>query len=246
MDSIFVARGTADAIPIWFVTAATYPDIRKLLGAEAGAFADAAGFEPKAGRHLMLPGKGGLGGILFGLEGRGRAEGPVSPRPPAAAFAGRGLPLCQRAARRAACGARLCARVLPLHALPEGRSAKDQSRSAAKHRSRRSATHRRRGDARPRPHQHAGERHGAGAARRRRAKTCRAPRRHHQRRRRRRSVGAEFSADPCRRPRRGRRAAVDRHGVGREQPPARDAHRQGGLLRHRRSRHQARLLACST
>ncbi len=69
MDSIFVARGTATAIPIWFVTAQTYPDVRKRIGAEGSAFADAAGFEPKSGQHLLLPGKAGLGGILFGLEG---------------------------------------------------------------------------------------------------------------------------------------------------------------------------------
>jgi leucyl aminopeptidase len=77
MDSIFVARGTTDAIPIWFVTAASYPEVRKVLGAEACAFADAAGFEPKSGRLLLLPGKSGLGaasgavlgGVLFGLEG---------------------------------------------------------------------------------------------------------------------------------------------------------------------------------
>jgi leucyl aminopeptidase len=69
MDSIFVARGTADAIPIWFVTAQSYAEVRKLIGGDGCAFADAAGFEPKAGRHLLLPGKGGLGGILFGIEG---------------------------------------------------------------------------------------------------------------------------------------------------------------------------------
>jgi len=69
MDSIFIARAGAGAIPIWFVTAQTYPDVRKLIGAEACAFADAAAFEPKPGRHLMLPGKNGLGGVLFGLEG---------------------------------------------------------------------------------------------------------------------------------------------------------------------------------
>jgi leucyl aminopeptidase len=73
MDSIFVVQGTADAVPIWFVTATTYPDVRKALGAEASAFADAAGFEPKSGRLLLLPGKSGktavLGGVLFGLEG---------------------------------------------------------------------------------------------------------------------------------------------------------------------------------
>jgi leucyl aminopeptidase len=68
-DSIFVVRGgAADAIPIWFVTAATYPDVRARLDADARAFADAAGFQPKAGRHLLLPGKAGLGAVLFGIE----------------------------------------------------------------------------------------------------------------------------------------------------------------------------------
>jgi leucyl aminopeptidase len=69
MEPIFAARASASAVPIWFVTAQTYADIRKQVGAEACAFADAAGFEPKAGRHLLLPGKAGLGGVLFGLEG---------------------------------------------------------------------------------------------------------------------------------------------------------------------------------
>jgi leucyl aminopeptidase len=68
MNSIFVARDTAGAVPIWFVTAATYADVRAGLEASASAFADAAGFEPKAGRHLLLPGKNGLGGVLFGIE----------------------------------------------------------------------------------------------------------------------------------------------------------------------------------
>ena len=82
MDSIFVARASADAVPIWFVTAASYADVRKALGKEAGAFADAAGFEPKAGRHLMLPakpGKKGLGGVLFALEGGDETKDPFLP-----------------------------------------------------------------------------------------------------------------------------------------------------------------------
>jgi len=79
MDSIFVSRGTASAIPIWFVTAETYADVRKLIGAEACAFADATGFEPKSGRHLLLPGKADLGGVLFGLEGPGDASDPFLP-----------------------------------------------------------------------------------------------------------------------------------------------------------------------
>jgi leucyl aminopeptidase len=69
MNSIFVTRGTSDAIPIWFVTAASWLEVRGRLDASARAFAEAAGFEPKAGRHLLLPGKKGLGGVLFGLEG---------------------------------------------------------------------------------------------------------------------------------------------------------------------------------
>jgi len=42
MDSIFVARGSAAAIPIWFVTAQTYPDVRKFIGAEACVLAGEA------------------------------------------------------------------------------------------------------------------------------------------------------------------------------------------------------------
>src|SRR5260370_26955022 len=79
MDPLFTARAAAGAIPIWFVSAANYPDVRQSVGAEVSAFADAAGFEPKPGRHLLFPGKpsgkGGaasgspLGGLLFGIEG---------------------------------------------------------------------------------------------------------------------------------------------------------------------------------
>ena len=120
---------------------------------------------PRPAAISLLPGKNGLGGVLFGIEGDRRNQGPVSSRPPAAAIAGRRLPLRQRAARRAACGARLRARLLPLHALPQGRSAPAQARSAAKHRSRRFRSHRRSRDAGARPHQYAGERHGAGGTR---------------------------------------------------------------------------------
>jgi leucyl aminopeptidase len=83
MDTIFVTHGAAGAVPIWFVTAANYPDVRKVLGAELCAFADAAGFEPKAGRHLLLPGRGNgktaLGGVLFGLDDGDEAKDPFFP-----------------------------------------------------------------------------------------------------------------------------------------------------------------------
>lgn len=68
MASVFIASGAAAAIPIWFVTAANYSDVRARLDPGARAFADAAGFEPKAGRSLILPAAGGLGAVLFGLE----------------------------------------------------------------------------------------------------------------------------------------------------------------------------------
>ncbi len=69
MASTFIANGTAAAIPIWFVTAANYPELRERLQPAARAYADAAGFEPKAGRYLLLPAADGLGAVLFGLEG---------------------------------------------------------------------------------------------------------------------------------------------------------------------------------
>ena len=80
MDPVFTARATANAIPIWFVTPETYPELRGRLEAGARAFADAAGFEPKAGRHLLLPGgNGGLAGVLFGLEGKSEAKDQFLP-----------------------------------------------------------------------------------------------------------------------------------------------------------------------
>jgi leucyl aminopeptidase len=79
VNYIFTAGGAGAAVPIWFVTAATYPDVRERLDAEAVAFADAAGFEPKAGRHLLLPGKNGLSAVLFGIEAAGDVKDPFLP-----------------------------------------------------------------------------------------------------------------------------------------------------------------------
>jgi leucyl aminopeptidase len=79
MHSIFVTRSGANVIPIWFVTADTYQDTRQHLGAEACGFADAAGFEPRASRYLLLPGKDGLGGVLFGIEGINDPADPFLP-----------------------------------------------------------------------------------------------------------------------------------------------------------------------
>ncbi len=68
MHPTLVKRGAA-AVPIWFVDQATWPDLRAQFDEKALGFADASGFEPKAGRHAMLPdARGGLAAVLFGCE----------------------------------------------------------------------------------------------------------------------------------------------------------------------------------
>jgi leucyl aminopeptidase len=71
IPALFVSPTDA-AVPVTFVTSATWAETRDQLDAKSRAFADAAGFEPKAGRHLLLAGPdGGLVGVLFGLENAG-------------------------------------------------------------------------------------------------------------------------------------------------------------------------------
>jgi leucyl aminopeptidase len=68
MHPVFVARSKA-AQPIWFVTPATFSNVVAKLDKRTRAYVKAAGFEPRPGRHLILPSAGGVGGALFGLEG---------------------------------------------------------------------------------------------------------------------------------------------------------------------------------
>jgi leucyl aminopeptidase len=69
MHPVFVARKGTHSIPVWFVTAATWRNIHDRLDDAACAFAEASGFEPKPGRHLVLPdASGAIGGVLFGIE----------------------------------------------------------------------------------------------------------------------------------------------------------------------------------
>src|SRR5215469_1826641 len=80
MHPAFVTPGAQPAVPIWFVTGTTWPALRVALEPGARAFVDAAGFELKPGRHLLLPGKGeGLGGVLFGLETDDGEKDPFLP-----------------------------------------------------------------------------------------------------------------------------------------------------------------------
>ncbi len=68
MHSLFASAG-AQAVPILFVTAANFAEATSILDAREQAFVQAAGFEPKAGKHLIVPdAEGKLAGVLFGLE----------------------------------------------------------------------------------------------------------------------------------------------------------------------------------
>ena len=61
----------ADSVPIYFVTAETWPEVRAGLAAASGAFAASCDFKPEPGRSLLLPGSdGSVTAVLFGLEGR--------------------------------------------------------------------------------------------------------------------------------------------------------------------------------
>src|SRR5882724_10124581 len=66
---LFVAPGEATAVPVTFVTFSTWEQGRVRLDAPQQAFATAVGFEPKSGRHALLPGPDGtLAEVLFALE----------------------------------------------------------------------------------------------------------------------------------------------------------------------------------
>jgi leucyl aminopeptidase len=68
MHPIFVQPG-GQAVPILFVTAANFEQATQILDVRERAFVKAAGFEPKPGRHLIVPdAEGKLAGVLFGLE----------------------------------------------------------------------------------------------------------------------------------------------------------------------------------
>ena len=81
LHRLLAPPGTADANPIWCLDADSWPAVRERLPSAAQKFADAAGFEPKPGNHLLLPGAGGtVGGVLLALDKMGdRARNPFLP-----------------------------------------------------------------------------------------------------------------------------------------------------------------------
>jgi len=68
MHPIFV-KADKQAVPILFVTVANFAEATKILDAREHVFMHAAGFEPKPGKHLIVPNDAGkLAAVLFGLE----------------------------------------------------------------------------------------------------------------------------------------------------------------------------------
>jgi leucyl aminopeptidase len=69
MASIFESAPAPSAVPITFVTKATWSDIGAILPAQARQFAQANGFAAKPGEYLALPAVDGrIAQVLFGLE----------------------------------------------------------------------------------------------------------------------------------------------------------------------------------
>jgi leucyl aminopeptidase len=63
------ASPTPDATPVWLVSAENWPTVKSTIGADAAAFAERCGFQPKAGRMQLLPAEAGaLAGVLFGVD----------------------------------------------------------------------------------------------------------------------------------------------------------------------------------
>ena len=247
MHPVFETGTAATATPITFVTKSSLSSVVETLDAPARQFIEAAAFKAKPGQCLLLPRaerRHRAGAVRhrrrFGKMARSVPAGPAS----GAAAAGR-LSLRQRAARCAPGRARLRARQLPLHALPQGGCDGGEAAAAerARRRGRRAGWRRRHAGARP--HQHSGQRHGPGGARSGRAYARRASRRH---------VLVRSSATTCSQQnfplihavgaRADPRAAADRHQLGRSFASQGDARRQGRVLRHRRPRHQARRAPC--
>ena len=69
MPSVFETAPATKAIPITFVTKATWEAIKNALPPPARQFAEANGFAAKPGKHLILPAAdGAIAQVLFGIE----------------------------------------------------------------------------------------------------------------------------------------------------------------------------------
>lgn len=68
LNECLVDQPYPDAVPIWFVTPTTMNEVVSVMSSSTRDWIAHAGFEPKAGAMLLLPGAGGrVQGALFGL-----------------------------------------------------------------------------------------------------------------------------------------------------------------------------------
>ncbi len=75
MHPMFARADDAATIPILFVNAATFDGVVQKIDEREQVYIRATGYEPKAGRHLIVPkADGTLAGVLFGIEA---ADAPV-------------------------------------------------------------------------------------------------------------------------------------------------------------------------
>jgi leucyl aminopeptidase len=69
MHPVFTKSGDGQTIPILFVNAASFGDTVKKIDDREQVYVRATGYEPKPGRHLIVPkADGTLAGVLFGIE----------------------------------------------------------------------------------------------------------------------------------------------------------------------------------
>ncbi|MEH3148119.1 MAG: leucyl aminopeptidase family protein [Methylobacterium frigidaeris] len=74
--TLLLPADASSAIPVWCVDAGTWPALSGDLPEPAADFARASGFAAKPGQLCLLPGAGGLHGVLYGLD---PAAGPFGP-----------------------------------------------------------------------------------------------------------------------------------------------------------------------
>lgn len=75
MHPLLIATDSAAARPLWLATEADWSKVRRELAPAVLAHLDATGFEPAAGRSLLLPAVDGVpAGLVFGLGGEADAD----------------------------------------------------------------------------------------------------------------------------------------------------------------------------
>ena len=206
MHAIFRAPG-GGAIPVYFIDAASFGVERDGLDQAAWTFRPRGWFRSKAGPRAAAPREDRLRRDWRRPVWQ-RSGGSIRARAPARHAAARNLPVRQ-CARSAARDARLRARQLSVCPLPQGRRAQGRPRAAGEGRRGRRDAHHRGRVPRPRPDQHADQRHGAGRARSGGALARHPTRRQRAIDRRRRFARREFSVDPRGRARLDLAAAAD-------------------------------------